>query len=1323
MRCASCGRRLNHESECPTHGAIPAGPVEPPGESKPAPTLSVPRLPGFSPLQILGVGGFSTVFAAVDGDGRRCAIKVSSPEDGSAAQVLRAEAEVLRAIGEPGPAVWGEGDLEDGRHYLVLEHLQGEPLDRRLSAGGALSESDAIRVGLNLARAVAQIHARGYLHADLKPENVLIESSGCRVIDYGTALPADAGRCSVDFAFRGTAEYMAPEQCQQEAFPTKAVDVYALGVVLFELVTGAVPFFGARADVLAAHRSERPTAPSKRVPLSAELQAIILRCLEKAPEARYASAAELARDLESLRVSEAPVLRTAAAVTEPVASNPVAAPAPPAGKTRTQRVQRSLALAFFHCSEDVGDVLAVVTGAGGHFASMAGARIVAAFGLDACENPALRAWRVGSELIARRLADRVRLEVGPVSVQVRAQGEPRFSSPLFSRVDLFPMEMIDIGVYAGESCVHLLGDADREAVADGVYRIYEPDATYVGTVTTDVPLIGRELELQSLIESARTAASAATPTLVSVTGEAGLGKSLLSRELVRRLSAVLPRARIISLKIREPSGDFDEPLRQTLAQVLELDVTDGQAARSQLTRLIGPEVAHHVWPALAYTFGWLSRTSREVAALAAAPGVLRSSLARALSQTLVRYARAGPVLLVIDDVHQADAVLLDAIEQATLPENAVPLCCIVFGRATLREVRSDFAARAGRTVAVTLGPLDPRSARSLLAQLLQPARNIPGDSLDRLVDRTHAVPLLMVELARSLKARGLIRRQEKGGTFYLATDEIEDTTDLPLVEWLTRRELAVLPPQLVAHAQVCAALGAEFDVHEVSAIVAELDRAGHGAAVPMDAGVATQRLRGSGLLLSSRGGGLRFRNALVRESIECSTPAALRTAIHEAAVAHHKRRPDLTHAERSARLAPHLEQLGLKDDAAIALHLMADAAAERHAYLDAERLYSRALAQYAETEARARMRAFNGRALMRYRLGRYGDALQDFDAARALATLLEDGRSELDILLDAATALDWSDDYRRSEMLVDQARALSAQFSSPAVEARLLLGAGRSAFRFSRDAEAADLLMQAADKAERLGDDAYETRVIALLLGGYVLATLGRLDESQRAFGEVVPMCRERGDRLHLGAALGNRSMLWTCLNRHDLLVSDLEEVLEIGRQTGNGRMEQQAHFYLGLFLYYLRDHDEAERHARRAVEIDARRFGVLARPEADLLLARILAARGRFADARAVLETISVRAQQAPNHEVDLLPAEQVFFDTVAMVGGEPSAHQWKELEDRARATLTGQDLIDFLELRAEGARRIGDAVNHGRVLREALEIARTIPNLMRHRLEQQAG
>src|SRR5262249_4263868 len=158
---------------------------------------------------------------------------------------------------------------------------------------------------------------------------------------------------------------------------------------------------------------------------------------------------------------------------------------------------------------------------------------------------------------------------------------------------------------------------------------------------------------------------------------------------------------------------------------------------------------------------------------AAAPGALSGAAARALAAALRGYAdQTKPLVLILDDGHFADTTTLDALELATLSEVVAPLCVVGLARPVFERARPSWAERAARKQLVRLGPLDQESASRVYRELLRPAANIPTPAIERLVEMTGGVPLLMVELARGLKRAGLVRKASRGDTWQLATDEL-----------------------------------------------------------------------------------------------------------------------------------------------------------------------------------------------------------------------------------------------------------------------------------------------------------------------------------------------------------------------------------------------------------------------------------------------------------------------------------------------------------------------------------------------------------------------
>jgi serine/threonine-protein kinase len=221
--------------------------------------------------------------------------------DPAARARFRTEAEAVARLQHPNIVqVYDVGEY-DGRPFLSLEYLDGGSLLRQ-AAGTALPEREAARLVETLARAVHHMHRRGICHRDLKPTNVLLTADGTpKITDFGLAKVLDAdGGLTRSETLLGTPSYMAPEQASGD--PKKvgaAADVYSLGAILYELLTGRAPFQGATPlSTLEQVRTQEPVPPRRwRRSVSPALEAICLKCLEKAPAKRYPSALALADDL------------------------------------------------------------------------------------------------------------------------------------------------------------------------------------------------------------------------------------------------------------------------------------------------------------------------------------------------------------------------------------------------------------------------------------------------------------------------------------------------------------------------------------------------------------------------------------------------------------------------------------------------------------------------------------------------------------------------------------------------------------------------------------------------------------------------------------------------------------------------------------------------------------------------------------------------------------------------------------------------------------------------------------------------------------------
>jgi serine/threonine-protein kinase len=261
--------------------------------------------------QELGGGGMSRVFLAHEASlGRKVVVKVLPQELAGAVSVDRFRREIQLAAQLQHPHIvplLSAGETE-GLPFFTMPYVRGESLRARLSKGGELPISESIRILREIASALAYAHENGVVHRDIKPENVLISGGSAVVTDFGVAkaLTASSGvnensLTSLGVAL-GTPAYMSPEQATADPATDHRADIYALGVVAYELLTGATPFQGRSPQgILAAHVTEKPeTVSQRRSTVPQLLASLVMSCLEKRPSDRPQSAHEVMHQLDGL---------------------------------------------------------------------------------------------------------------------------------------------------------------------------------------------------------------------------------------------------------------------------------------------------------------------------------------------------------------------------------------------------------------------------------------------------------------------------------------------------------------------------------------------------------------------------------------------------------------------------------------------------------------------------------------------------------------------------------------------------------------------------------------------------------------------------------------------------------------------------------------------------------------------------------------------------------------------------------------------------------------------------------------------------------------
>jgi HEAT repeat protein len=301
------------------------------------------RLGKYLVTEKLGEGGMGVVFAGVhEALGREVAIKLLRAELSRNPQLVprfQAEAEAVSRIGHANiVAVYDFGRLDDGSLYYVMERIRGRNMAERL-AQGPLERDEAVAIFGQICRALQATHAKKIVHRDLKPDNVLLQYTRpgqpplVKVLDYGIAkIRGDDHQKNLTAVgmLMGTPAYMAPEQVTSAQSVDGRADLYSLGAMLYQTLTGAPPFMGEPMVVLTKHVSEAPVPPSQRAQVSPALEAVVLKALAKDPAQRQPDAMTFLAELEAAWPKQVqPATFVPQAPVAPASSSPAPSPAAP----------------------------------------------------------------------------------------------------------------------------------------------------------------------------------------------------------------------------------------------------------------------------------------------------------------------------------------------------------------------------------------------------------------------------------------------------------------------------------------------------------------------------------------------------------------------------------------------------------------------------------------------------------------------------------------------------------------------------------------------------------------------------------------------------------------------------------------------------------------------------------------------------------------------------------------------------------------------------------------------------------------------------------
>lgn len=281
----------------------------PPHNQHTTPHINHSRFGPYRIESVLGQGAVAIVYAARNQAGNPVVLKVLTRPAAAQPTVRTGFQREYRTLSKLRHRnivrAYDTGEV-DGYFYMTLERIDGETMDGYLLRSKKVGESAAIGMVRQVASALDYLHAQGYVHRDVKPSNLLMARDGRVVLfDFGTVMDLHNPQEQDVMGVYGTPAFLAPEQVRNERVDGRA-DLYALGIILYLMITGRKPFYGGRNEVLDAHLHTPPPPPSEFAHVSADLEGVILKLLAKNPDDRFQTGGELIAALENARLEPEP---------------------------------------------------------------------------------------------------------------------------------------------------------------------------------------------------------------------------------------------------------------------------------------------------------------------------------------------------------------------------------------------------------------------------------------------------------------------------------------------------------------------------------------------------------------------------------------------------------------------------------------------------------------------------------------------------------------------------------------------------------------------------------------------------------------------------------------------------------------------------------------------------------------------------------------------------------------------------------------------------------------------------------------------------------
>lgn len=1065
------------------------------------------RVGPYEVLRFLAEGGMGAVYEARDTrDDRRVALKVLVSAATQAVDRFEREARLTLALDHPNIVKLHAWSRDDDGAYMAMELLRGRSLAARL-AEGPIAPTEVIRIAAEVCDALEYAHAHRVVHRDLTPANIFITDgpgAPVKVLDFGIARVVGEAAFTRTGTFLGTLRYVAPEQVTSAATVDARADLWTLGVVLFEGLTGHRPFDAEHhaAVLLKITAGGIPDAAALRPDLPRAVIDVLRATLVRDRDARIESAAELGRRLRAIDLSAPSVTARAS-------------------DGSAERRTVSLVLALDLRDEDVARAVARDLGAEPtalplHTGLFGQASTVLA--ADAASTGMLSIFgasrSVGDE--PQRAARLARAQALLARTVVATTGRATASQAGVSG------EAIDAAIALARQGGLVLDEVTRAADRDGVRRLASTADTVLDA-SAESPFVGRGDELEQLTRQVIAATESGVPSTTVVSSAPGHGKSRLLLEAAMRVRSSVENTTVVAVRC--------DPTREAVAY---------GALADALATAVGDDLVRPLRP------------GRDGDAQG-----LRDGARQCLLAVLSGLAERGPVLLAVDDAQWLDAASRSALRQVCDSGEYLPVAlwffCHPAAEDALTQVKSS-AAEASRK-SFSLAPLARGDAARLLAA-------VAPDAPETLLDRSGVVPLFVEEFARLWNTRGdasweslptsidLVYQAQLDHLGAAAKDSLKRAAVFGRTFWL----------------EGVRALGGDFEPRALGAVLTPRPRSRFGAAKEFAFRSALMQEVALKLWPDEERAALHGRaaawlDAQGADAVEVahhwelahddSKAAAMFTVATERAAG-------VSDASTTARLAE--RALALTTDEV--LRWRALVARDRGLQLDGDRTLQREGLDAMEAMAPALGLEAMAQAAWRrcYFFRITGDparAVEQGELACSLALGADTPRWQAAALNDLA--LVHADAGRLDEAIAhaEDAARLAQQLDDPWWRARTTATLAYAVNEGGDGARALALYSSAAQGFRTSGDARVES--IALANGAFTLLRLGRVADALERFDDVLRRCHAVGNLRTTAMARANRGTLLRMLERYDEARAELDAADALATRIGHARVVSAA--------------------------------------------------------------------------------------------------------------------------------------------------------------------